>query len=196
MTTLRVPNFGALPGALSALGHALEGCTVALQELCNLSYESEEEIHSFLRSLCRIDGLRCVEILMGSRYTRIHPSCGETASLTLKAVEKNSHLVVLRIAFFVHVSGPRDDEDRVTVDKELERQIDFYISLNSCGRRLLSEPNISPPSLFPLVLARAAAGDEMDALFYFLREKRDLILDSSRPRVRGVKRPRPEDSYE
>ena len=54
----------------------------------------------------------------------------------------------------------------------------FYLDLNRNGRRLLYHHDTIPLSVWPLILGRMTSANTCHLLYYFLREKADLLASS------------------
>jgi hypothetical protein len=121
-------------------------------------------LKSVLRNLTSMSGIQEVEISDNLD--------AEENKLLLQAVKGKNTLLS-----FTTGDGSSGNVDMVRCP--VEKETDFYLKLNSFGRRILNNTNVYS-SLWPILLARMTrASNDADALFFFLRE---YFLQSPRRR--------------
>jgi Ran GTPase-activating protein (RanGAP) involved in mRNA processing and transport len=94
----------------------------------------------------------------------------ETAHSLLTSLEHNTVLKDVDLNW----EFPLDFEG-----KELKSKVNYLLRLNRGGRRALTETSL-PPSLWPTILGRSST--DKDVLFFFLREKPDVLIGKSTPK--------------
>lgn len=92
------------------------------------------------------------------------PLTVDTASAFLTFLEENTVLKFADVGY-----RGIDIEDK----EEFEPKLEYLLRLNRGGRRALTETSL-PLSLWPTILGRSSP--DKDILFFFLREKHDVLI--------------------
>jgi hypothetical protein len=107
----------------------------------------------------------------------------QSVNSLLNALERNNELEKLTI----YNAFDTSPNDKKLID-EVRPKLMNQVALNRAGKRILRSESHVPSALWPLILERSCKNP--DALFYFLREKPDVLINkapvrASRKRKRG-----------
>jgi hypothetical protein len=100
----------------------------------------------------------------------------ETETAVLEAIKKNTTLEQFALR---------------RMSAETKAKVEFLLTLNRGGRRILCSQSAVPLNYWPRILANSS--DNADVLFYFLKEKHDALIpraDARRTRTAPRKRKR------
>lgn len=120
---------------------------------------SQQGVIAFAKCLPFMNNLKHLEMQYLNGLTK------EGAETFLKGVEANTELEQVTLANTQH----------------LELQIKYQMALNQAGKRILKSQGHVPDSLWPLVLAKSS--NNPDALYFFLREKPEVLINKPPPNV-------------
>lgn len=108
-----------------------------------------------------LPSMKCLKTL---DLTGLRGAKADTARAFLGALERNVVLEKVSV---------RDAAIEAEVRDEFMSRLEYLLTLNRGGRRILTSPAV-PQALWPRVLGRSS--DNKDVLFFFLREKPDILI--------------------
>jgi hypothetical protein len=149
-----------------ALAQALTSNTTLTS--LSLSGLSEKALVDFAECLPLMNGLKHLDLQYLKGLTK------DGAATFLKGIKANTELEQVAFADVLWV-----DPCTKKLSDELAPQIQYQMALNRAGKRILKSQGHVPDSLWPLVLA--GSSNNPDALYFFLREKPDVLINKPPP---------------